>query len=151
MQTKFPKIPKESVETALVFLEKQNIAKCPCLIHTECRGYYWVVFRRQPDRTPTLYYDVEQTETEEEDEQDDDYYSVEPVENDETQEEEEEDQDNCEMNPDVTGAASSRNEDFPDGLKHQMNLDLGILHQYTPGIKIIPTLRNRRCLMMKEK
>ena len=83
-----------SVETALVFLEKQNIANCLCLIHTESRGYDCVVFRRQADRIPTLYYDVEQTESEEEDEQDDDYYSVEPVDNDETQQAEE-DQDNC--------------------------------------------------------
>ena len=94
-------------------MEKQKIANCPCLIHTESRGYDWVVFRRQPDRTPTLYYDSEQTETEEEDEQDDDYFSVEPVDNDETQEEEDQ---NCEMDPDVTGAASSTNEDLPNGL-----------------------------------
>ena len=111
LQAKFPKISKESIETALVFLEKQKIANCPCLIHTESRGYEWVVFRRQPDRMPTLYYDVEQTESEEEDEQEDDYYSVD---NDETQEEE--DQDSSEMNPDVTGAASSPHEDLPDGL-----------------------------------
>ena len=65
LQTKFPNISKESAETALVFLEKQKIANFPCLIHTESRGYDWVVFRRQPDRTPTLYYDVDQTETEE--------------------------------------------------------------------------------------
>ena len=115
LQAKFPKISKESIETALVFMEKQKIANCPCLIHTESRGYEWVVFRRQPDRIPTLYYDVELTESEEEDEQEDDYYSVEPVDNDETQDEKE-NQDNCEMNPDVTGAASSTNEDLPDGL-----------------------------------
>ena len=115
LQTKFPKISKESIETALVFLEKQKIANCPCLIHTASRGYDQVVFRRQPDRIPTLYYDVEQTETEEEDEQDDDYFSVEPVDNDETQEEEE-DQDSCEMDPDITGATSSKIEDLPDGL-----------------------------------
>ena len=114
LQNKFPKISKESIETALIFLEKQKIANCPCLVHTESRGYYWVVFRRQPDRTPTLYYDVEQTESEDGDnEQDDDYFSVEPVDIDE---EEEEDQTNCEMNPDVNGAASSTNENLPDGL-----------------------------------
>ena len=63
------------------------------------------MFRRQPDRTPTLYY--EQTESEDEDEdqvEDDDYFSVEPVEIDE---EEKEDHTYCEKNPDVTGAASS--------------------------------------------
>ena len=64
LQTKFPKISKESVETALAFLEKQKIANYPCLIHTESRGYDLVVFRRQPDRTSTLHYDVKQTESE---------------------------------------------------------------------------------------
>ena len=54
-----------------------------------------------------------QTESEDGDnEQDDDYFTVEPVDIDE----EEEDQTNCEMNPDVTGAASYTNEDLPDGL-----------------------------------
>ena len=38
-----------------------------------------------------------------------------PVDNDESQEKEE-DQNNCGRNPDVTGAASSTNEDLPDGL-----------------------------------
>ena len=81
-------------------MEKQKIANCPCPVHTESRGYDWVVFGRQPDRTPTLYYDVEQTESEDGgNEKDDDYFSVEPVDIDE---EEEEDQTNCEMNPDVT-------------------------------------------------
>ena len=148
-RAKFPKISKESIETALIFLEKQKIANFPCLVHTESRGYDWVVFRRQPDRTPTLYYDVEETESEDGDnEQDDDYFSVEPVDIDE---EEEEDQTNCEMNPDVTGAASSTNENLPDGLdKHQKNLDLEILHQYTPGILIrIP--RSKRPLMKRKK
>ena len=58
LQSKFHKITNESVETALAFLEKQKIANWPCQVHTESRGYDWVVFRRQPDRTPTLYYDV---------------------------------------------------------------------------------------------
>ena len=105
LQSKFHKITNESVDTALIFLEKQKMANCLCQVHTASRGYDWVVFRRQPDRTPTLYYDVEQTESEDGDnEEDDDYFSVEPVNNDEEQEE---DQTNCEMNPDVTGAASS--------------------------------------------
>ena len=72
------------------------------------------MFRRQPDRTPTLYYDVEQSSESEdgdnEQDQDDDYYSMEHVDIDE---EEEEDQTNGEMNPDVTGAASSTNEETP--------------------------------------
>ena len=84
------------------FLEKQKLANCPCQVHTASRGHDWVVFRRQPDRTPTLYY--EQTESESEEEiqeeynEDDDYFSVEPVDND--NDENKEDQD-------VTGAAAS--------------------------------------------
>ena len=88
LQNKFPKISQDSIETALIFLEKQKIANCPCLIHTESRGYDWVVFRRRPDRTPTLYYDVEQSESEDGDnEQDYDYFSVEPVDIDDDEEE----------------------------------------------------------------
>ena len=57
---------------------------------------------------------MEQTESKDEsNEQDDDYYSVEAVDIDE---EEEDDQTNHEMNPDATGAASSTNEETPDGL-----------------------------------
>ena len=114
LQSKFYKITKDSIETALTFLEKEKIANYPCKVHTESRGYSWVVFRRQPDRTPTLYYDVEQTESEDGDsEEDDDYFSLEPVNIDE---EGEEVQTNCGMNPDVTGAASTTNETPPEGL-----------------------------------
>ena len=102
LQNKFPKINNRSLDTALTFLEKQKLANCPCQVHTASRGHDWVVFRRQPDRTPTLYY--EQTESESEEEiqeeynEDDDYFSVEPVDidNDENKEEQ-----------DVTGAAAS--------------------------------------------
>ena len=113
LQSKFHKITKENIDTALIFLEKQKITNCPCQVHTESRGHHWVVFRRQPDRTPTLYYDVEQTESEDGDnEEDDDCFSVEPVNIDEDGEE---DQTNCEMDPDVTGAASSIKENLPEG------------------------------------
>ena len=80
LQSKFHKINNDSLETALTFLEKQKMVNCPCQVHSASRGYDWVVFRRQPDRAPTLYY--EQTESESE-EEDDAYYSVEPVEIDE--------------------------------------------------------------------
>ena len=102
LQNKFPKINNKSLDTALTFLENQKLANCPCQVHTASRGYDWVVFRRQPDRTPTLYY--EQTESESEEEvheeynEDDDYFSEEPI--DLENEEEKEDQD-------VTGAAAS--------------------------------------------
>ena len=71
----FPKISREGIETALVLIEKQKVANCPCVIHTEHRGFEWVVFRRQPDRLPTNYNDEERRE----DEEDDDYFSVEAV------------------------------------------------------------------------
>ena len=102
LQNKFPKISNDSLKTALTFLEKQKMANCPCQVHIASRGNDWVVFRRQPDRTPTLYY--EQTESESEEEiqeeynEDDDYFSVEPtdIDNDENKEDQ-----------DVTGAAAS--------------------------------------------
>ena len=105
LQSKFYKITNDSVETALTFLQKQKMANCPCQVHSASRGYDWVVFRRQPDRTPTLYYEQTESESEDEDheEEDDDYYSVEPV---DMEEENNEDHTYCEKNPDVTGAAS---------------------------------------------
>ena len=102
LPNKFPKINNRSLETALTFLEKQKLANCPCQVHTASRGHDWVVFRRQPDRTPTLYYEQTESESEEEDQEqyneDDDYFSVEPVDidNDENKE-----------NQDVTGATAS--------------------------------------------
>ena len=81
------------------------MANCPCQVHTASRGHDWVVFRRQPDRTPTLYYEQTESESEDEDQvEDDNYFSVEPVEIDE---EDKEDHTYCEKYPDVTGAASS--------------------------------------------
>ena len=52
LQSKFPQITNDSIKTALTFLEKQKMANCPSQLHTASRGYDWVVFRRQPDRTP---------------------------------------------------------------------------------------------------
>ena len=89
------------------------MANCPCQVHTASRGYDWVVFRRQPDRTPTLYYEQTESESEDEDhEEDDDYFSVEPVDIDE---ENKEDHTYCEKNPDVSGAASSTKQTPADG------------------------------------
>ena len=48
----YPKIDKRGVKTALDFLEQQKAVNCPCSVHTEQRGYEWIVFRRQPDRKP---------------------------------------------------------------------------------------------------
>ena len=106
LQSKFHKINNDSLQTALTFLEKQKMANCPCQVHTVSRGYDWVVFRRQPDRTPTLYYEQTESESEEDEdhEEDDDYFSVEPVEIDN---EDKEDHTYCEKNQDVSGAAAS--------------------------------------------
>ena len=50
LQTLYPKINEEGIKTAIGFLATQKLANCPCSVHTEERGYEWVVFRRQPDR-----------------------------------------------------------------------------------------------------
>ena len=99
LQTMFPKISREGIETAIVFLEKQKVANCPRVIHTEHRGFDWVVFRRQPDRLPTNYNDEERRE----DEEDDDYFRVEVVDKDEPNEDS---QSNCDT--------QSSYEDHPD-------------------------------------
>ena len=50
LQTLYPNIGDQDVKTALTFLAEQKAANCPCLVHTEQRGYEWIVFQRQPDR-----------------------------------------------------------------------------------------------------
>ena len=116
------------LDIALTFLEKQKLANCPCQVHTTSRGYDWIVFRRQPDRTPTLYY--EQTESESEEEvheeyEDDDYYSVEPFDLDNGEEKEDQN---------VTGAATSSEVPL---IKQQTilrtSLNMKIKYPYTPG------------------
>ena len=50
LRTLYPKIDEEGIKTAIGFLATQKLVNCPCTIHTEERGYEWIVFRRQPDR-----------------------------------------------------------------------------------------------------
>ena len=50
LHTLYPKIDEEGINSAIKFLETQKLANCPCSVHTEERGYEWIVFRRQPDR-----------------------------------------------------------------------------------------------------
>ena len=50
LKTLYPKINEEGIKTAIGFLEQQKLVNCPCSIHTEKRGYEWIVFKRQPDR-----------------------------------------------------------------------------------------------------
>ena len=110
LQSMFPKISSEGIETSLVFLEKQKLANCPCSIHTEHRGFDWIIFRRQPDRLPANY---KEDKEEEADDEDDDYFSFVAVDNNETNEDTE---NNCESEQDVTGAASSTSQEIPDAL-----------------------------------
>ena len=50
LRTLYPKIDEEGIKTAIGFLATQKLVNCPCTIHTEERGYEWIVFRREPDR-----------------------------------------------------------------------------------------------------
>ena len=50
LHTLYPRIDEEGIKSAIKFLATQKLANCPCSVHTEERGYEWIVFRRQPDR-----------------------------------------------------------------------------------------------------
>ena len=50
LKTLYPKIDEEGIQSAMSFLATQKFVNCPCSVHTEERGYEWIVFRRQPDR-----------------------------------------------------------------------------------------------------
>ena len=50
LQALYPKIDEEGIKTAIGYLATQKLANCPCSVHTEERGYEWIVFRRQPYR-----------------------------------------------------------------------------------------------------
>ena len=50
LKTLYPKIDEEGIKTAIGFLTTQKLVNCPCTVHTEERGYEWIIFRRQPDR-----------------------------------------------------------------------------------------------------
>ena len=50
LKTLYPKIDEQGVKSAIGFLATQKLVNCPCDVHTEERGYEWIVFRRQPDR-----------------------------------------------------------------------------------------------------
>ena len=61
----YPRIDTESLTNAINFLERQKEVNCPCSIHTQKRGYDWIVFNRLPDKlssntTTTLCSDIEE-------------------------------------------------------------------------------------------
>ena len=50
LQTLYPKIGDSDNKATITLLAEQKASNCPCLVHTEQRGYEWIVFRRQRDR-----------------------------------------------------------------------------------------------------
>ena len=44
---------KAAINQSIAFLERQKEANCPCTIHTQKRGFDWIVFNRLPDRIPS--------------------------------------------------------------------------------------------------
>ena len=66
----YPKIDTESLTNAINFLERQKEVNCPCSIHTQKRGYDWIVLNRLPDQlssntTTTLCSDIEEEDEDE--------------------------------------------------------------------------------------
>ena len=47
-----PHMSKAAIDQSIAFLERQKEANCPCTIHTQKRGFDWIVFNRLPDRVP---------------------------------------------------------------------------------------------------
>ena len=48
-----PNMSQEAINQSITFLERQKEANCLCTIHTQKRGYDWIVFNRLPDRIPS--------------------------------------------------------------------------------------------------
>ena len=77
LKTLHPKIGDSDVKTAISLLPEQKVANCPCLVHTDQRGYEWIVFRRQPDRIPYENGDKEDVTPRGEVSDDEDFFSAE--------------------------------------------------------------------------
>ena len=45
-----PNMSKAAIDQSIAFLERQKEANCPCTIHTQKRGFDWIVFNQLPDR-----------------------------------------------------------------------------------------------------
>ena len=61
-----PHMSKAAIDQSIAFLERQKEANCPCTIHTQKRGFDWIVFNRLPDRVPPKddgYHDIDSDET----------------------------------------------------------------------------------------
>ena len=55
-----PNISQEAINQSIAFLERQKETNCPCTIHTQKRGYDWIVFNQLPDRIPSNQDDRDQ-------------------------------------------------------------------------------------------
>ena len=64
------------METSITFLEQQKLANCPCFVHTEQRGFGWIVFRRQSDKISSDCNDIPEIEDDVTDD-DEDFFSAE--------------------------------------------------------------------------
>ena len=126
LQTLYPKIGDSDVKTAITLLAEEKAANCPCLVHTEQRGYEWIVFRRQTDRIPC------EDENDEDDvipmdevSDDEDFFSAEAEETILTPTSEERAKVDQDIPDDIIGAASETipeeadfsSTDFSDGYK----------------------------------
>ena len=74
--TLYPQISDEGMETSITFLEQQKLANCPCFVHTEQRGFGWIVFRRQSDKISCDCNDIPEIEDDVTDE-DEQFFSAE--------------------------------------------------------------------------
>ena len=55
-----PKMSQEAINQSITFLGRQKEANCPCTIHTQKKGYDWIVFNQLPDRIPSNQHDGNQ-------------------------------------------------------------------------------------------
>ena len=58
-----PNMSKAAIDQSIAFLERQKEANCPCTIHTQKRGFDWIVFNRLPDRKNDGYQGNDSDET----------------------------------------------------------------------------------------
>ena len=73
--TLFPKISDKGIETSIIFLEQKKLANCSGFVHSEQRGFRWIVFRRQPDKITCDCDDIPEIEDDATD--DEDFFSAE--------------------------------------------------------------------------
>ena len=106
LQTLYPKIGDSDVKTAITLLAEQKAANCPCLVHTDQRGYEWIVFRRQPDRIPYEDEDEEDVTPMDEVSDDEDFFSAEAEETMPTPTSDERTQVDQDIQDEIIGAAS---------------------------------------------